>query len=83
MVSTEVRLFFQFKMNCIPLKMNLDRTCLKDILSFIELIVVLPFKDRKATLVVLSLSSHNFPTNRARELYSRPSNEAESLLGLV
>jgi len=28
------------------------------------------FKDRKATIVALNLSSHNLPTSRARQLFN-------------
>ena len=42
----------------------------------------LPCKDRKATILALTLSSHNLPTNRARELF-KPPNEAKHLLGSV
>jgi len=41
-----------------------------------------PFKDRKATIVVLTLSSHNFPTDRTRELF-KPCKEAEDLQGSI
>ena len=36
----------------------------------------------KATIMALTLSSHNFPTDRARELF-KPSKEAESLRGSI
>jgi len=35
--------------------------------------------DRKATIVALTLFSHNFPTDRARELF-KPSTDSASLL---
>jgi len=38
-----------------------------------------PFKDRKPTIVALTLSSHNFPTDRVRELF-KASTDSESLL---
>jgi len=38
-----------------------------------------PFKDCKSTVVALTLSSHNLPINRARELFV-PSKDAQSLL---
>jgi len=37
------------------------------------------FKDRKATIVAMSLFSHNLPTDRARELL-KPSSDSGSLL---
>jgi len=42
----------------------------------------LPCKDRKATILALTLSSHNLPPDRARELF-KPSKEAKHLLGSV
>jgi len=41
-----------------------------------------PFKNRKFTVVALTLFSHNFPTDRARNLF-KASKEAENLLGLI
>jgi len=41
-----------------------------------------PLKHRKATTVALTLSSHNFPTDRSRELF-KASKEAENLLGSI
>jgi len=38
-----------------------------------------PFKDCKATLVALTLSGQNLPTDRARDMF-KPSDEAQSLL---
>jgi len=40
------------------------------------------FKDRKATIVARTLSSHNLPIDRARKLF-KPSKEAESLLDTI
>ena len=42
----------------------------------------LPSKDRKATILALTFSSHNLPTDGARELLT-PSKEAKHLLGSV
>jgi len=41
-----------------------------------------PSKDRKDTIVALTLSSHNLPSDRARELF-KSSNEEESLLATI
>jgi len=38
-----------------------------------------PFQDHKATIVALTLFSHNFPTDRARELF-KPSTDSANLL---
>jgi len=41
--------------------------------------LVLHFKDRKATLVARTLSNHNLPTDRAKELF-KPFKKTGSLL---
>ena len=38
-----------------------------------------PFEDHKATIVAMTLSSHNLPTDRARDLY-QASTDSGSLL---
>jgi len=40
------------------------------------------FKGRKVTIVTRILSSHNLPTDRAKELF-KPSKKAESLLASI
>ena len=54
-------------------------TALHAQMFFNVFLLFFPFIERKPRFVALNFSSHNLPTDRARELF-KPSKEAEGLL---